>query len=495
MARRDSQTRHTSPITIDSDILEHIRGLGLRDVEEYQTWCAQNGFSKRLRKHWRMRLRERTHAIRVRSDDRLAQKKAELRRPAETIARIFRGEVSKDAVTQPFLAVIVRAYQIATRCPARSRGLLRILLEAAKHPDLLSAEPVIRNRGVQEGNSYVEALIAMARPSDRWIRPPETWKPRTHNTHRKFTSLARHLFARWPIPPFMNSAWFKGNSAAGLRQQGWFLHLARGKNLRTADLPIPYTKRMAHYFMQAPDDFTIEAALRLGQIRALGGTEQLAKAVVATQLGQGFDNDDFWLTVLRWFCANPLLDMQYVGPIVDFIQHQRFAAERVVNADGAVVRGEPAQPKFCMKGRTPAALLRQVDAWHRQLAKTAQPAAEWAHMDIADFQFVEGTSTETIKTWTIRELLSSKALQTEGRTMRHCVGGYVRSCAAGSSSIWTMEVESAEGKRKVLTIELRKSARLIIQARGKWNALPTDKQRGILRRWAAASGLRLSTYV
>ena len=44
-----------------------------------------------------------------------------------------------------------------------------------------------------------------------------------------------------------------------------------------------------------------------------------------------------------------------------------------------------------MKGRTPASLLRQVEAWHRTLAKTEQPQAGMAAASgIQNFEFTEG---------------------------------------------------------------------------------------------------------
>ena len=58
-----------------------------------------------------------------------------------------------------------------------------------------------------------------------------------------------------------------------------------------------------------------------------------------------------------------------------------------------------------------------------------------------------------------------------------------------------MQVMTVEGRTKVLTVEVRNSARLIYQARAKYNELPGDKQRSILRRWADQAGLRLANYV
>ena len=181
-----------------------------------------------------------------------------------------------------------------------------------------------------------------------WPATPRTgfarslaWKPQTHNSRRQFASLARHLFAEWPVPAFMDSGWFLGNGRGAIQQQEWFLHVGRGQNIRTADLPLPYTKRMAHHFMQAPADLTVEAALRWGQIHGLGGSERLARAVLGTRLGTSFGHDDFWITVLQFFIANPMLDLAHVGPIIDYIEQQRFVSQDVFVAPGVVERKAP----------------------------------------------------------------------------------------------------------------------------------------------------------
>jgi len=145
-----------------------------------------------------------------------------------------------------------------------------------------------------------------------------------------------------------------------------------------------------------------------------------------------------------------------------------------------------------MKGRTSASLLRQADLWHRELATAEQPTADWRPSGIVPFEFVEGEASENPKIWSISELLSTRALFAEGRMMNHCVAAYADSCADGASSIWTLEVQTPEGRSKVLTVEVQNATGLICQARGKCNALPDDKHRGILRRWAAEAGLKLA---
>lgn len=492
--------KHDHTAEIDPALLQHLRSLGHSTVEDYLSWCAQHGFSRRTDKHWKVRLKERAFANRAIADARLAQKKLELRKPDNIIDKIFDGDLHEADVMQPDLKAVCRACRSAQDSRRTRLALHKLLQHVGRCSDLVSAQPAIAQYGWQVGNTFVDGLLALARRSQGWIRLPTLWKPQTHNVRRQFSSLARHLFAEWPVPAFMDSVWFLGNSREAVRQQGWFLHIGAGQNIRAADLPLPYTKRMAHHFTQAPADYTVEAALRWGQIHGLGGTARLVRAILGTRLGSSFEHCDFWTTVLQFFIANPMLDLARIGPIIDYIHHQRFVPQEVFVAPGAArgvaERRGPPQPNFTMKGRTPASLLRQVESWHRTLAKVEQPRAEWPGSGIDGFEFVEGGERGgNLKVWTITELLSTKALVAEGRKMKHCVATYAQSCATGACSIWTLEVETFAGRSKMFTIQVDLARRLICQVRGKCNVLPGEKHLGILRRWAEQAGLRLANHV
>lgn len=480
----------------DQELIKHVAALGLKTVDDYVAWCERHGFSRRTAKNWHQRVKETAFAHQEAAQARLRQKKHELRSPQKAIEGIFDGSLKKMDVTQPHLREICRAYEASTSCRRTKRALLELLLHVGKCSELLAVHPVIPQFGHMPGNTFIGGLLALARFSQNWIRPLADWKPTTHNSRRQFSSLARHLLAEWPVPAFMDSVWFKDKSGHAAQQQGWFLHIGSGHNIRTADLPLNYTKRMAHHFMQAPADLTVEAALRWGQIHGLGGDARLTKAVIGSRLGESFSEDEFWTSVLNFFIANPMLDTAHVGPIIDYIHNQRFVSHEVFVAPGVLEERSPPEPNFTMKGRTAESLLKKVEAWHKTLAKTQQPQAEWLPSGIERFEFVEGSEKSgNVKLWTITELLSTKALYAEGRAMKHCVGSYSQSCARGRSSIWSMEVETFEGRSKIMTVEVNNSAKLICQARGKHNAPPGDKHRGILRRWAEKARLTLANYV
>jgi hypothetical protein len=70
MGRHDRKPKKDRTDEPDPELLTHIRSLGLVAVEDYISWCAQHGFSRRTDKHWRQRLKERVYANRAIADAR-----------------------------------------------------------------------------------------------------------------------------------------------------------------------------------------------------------------------------------------------------------------------------------------------------------------------------------------------------------------------------------------------------------------------------------------
>lgn len=477
----------------ENELRRHLQSLDLTNVEEYKEWCRQHGFSCHLVKSSHQRERERLVATREIANARLTESRKNAKLP-DAIQSIFSGKFQWTGFRSPSNTAIQRVYDATQSNRLVRAKLLSLLQQVQSIANFFHLAPAIPQLGLHVGNTWIDALLALTHHWQAWLRPVEKWQPRTHNTRRQFASLARHLLAEYPVPTFMDSVWFLGTDAQAIRRQRWFTHIGRGKNLRTADIPLPLTKRMAHHFLLAPNHMTVDQGLRWGQVLGLGGTARLAQAVVSTRLGQQFENGDFWITVIRFFIENPMLDLVHVGPIIDYLQNQRFEERDEFVAPGVFKRVPPPQPNLTMKGRSPEGLLQQVERWHRQLAhEKVDLKSQWPSSGIEGFDCIEGKEgTSSLRRWTIRELLNSHALVDEGRAMRHCVGSYAQSCSRRVTSIWTLQMQNHEGNQRILTVEVRLSDKVLCQARGKRNVLPDGKSKDILRRWAAREGLRLS---
>jgi hypothetical protein len=499
MARSHLKTRRQGSDAEQLEFLRHLAKLGLTSAEAYQTWCVERGFSRRINKTQHERRRERDAAVRRAARKNGARKPAVRhtsvdRKPDEVIAAIFSGDTPDPLPGKPIFRALDELRRSPDETTATKRAARRLFLHLSRHAELPSTERGIRHLGRRAGNTDFEAVVALARHAEDWIRTPEWWIPSPGELHHRFGSLARHLFAAWPVPSFLDTAWFAGNTEEGERRQLWFLHVGRGENIRHADLPVQLTKKAAHHFLEAPCDLSVEAAIRWGQIRALGGDPELARAPAGTRLEFNFDHDEFWQSVFRWFIVHPELDPADFGPITDYIRHRKFEPAPALPGGGP---GDPPQPHFSMKGRSPTTLLAEVDAWHVRLGKnpTHGATAAWPATGIAAFRLIEGSTEEgRLRIWTIDELTSAAALDREGRVMHHCVGSYAEWCTTGRCCVWTMTVVENGVSRKVLTINVDRHSRMILEARGPCNARPDGESRAIVRRWAAEAGLA-ATYV
>jgi hypothetical protein len=316
----------------------------------------------------------------------------------------------------------------------------------------------------------------------------------------QFAALAEHLLARFPMPRFMASVWLAGPSDGRTAQQVWYKRLGRGESIRALGLPLRLTRAMAHRFLNAPAHFSVTEALRWAQVLGLCGRPQLATAVAASRLGRELGNEAFWETVVRFFISTPELDLAQVGPIVDYLHHQRFEGITGIAASGEYGPLPPPQPAFSMKGRTAASLLRLVAAWHQERGRAPAAGVTWQRSDIEEHAWLERVVVRKndevrheTRAWSIRELCSADALRAEGSAMHHCVAMYVYKCTSKRSTIWSMQVETRQGRRRVLTIEVDTARRRIVQARRKRNAMPTEAERANLSGWAARAGLALAS--
>lgn len=458
-------------------IMMHARAINLHSIDAYQQWCMQQGFSTNVNKTRVQLEREHQQYKRISALQKLKQYKRE-ENMHHLIQKIYANEIRHKDLNSEVLKLISHGFK-----KTQNKQLLRDVLFQLDESTKLLAH-----------TDYVKGVISFAAHFSLWLRPILEWQPKIRNAERQFSSLARHLFAQYDVPAFMDSVWYKGDGKA----KGWFVHLGKGKNIRTASsLPVKMTKKMAHYFIQTPANYEVNAAFRWAQIHALGGNKMIADSVAETRLARVFNDDEFSLSVLRFFIDNPMLDSSQYNPIIDYIWNQKYE-NRVVFVERGIAREEgPEQPNFSMHGRTPATLLRHVDDWHRRLGKESRGGnLQWVKSKFVDFNYVEGrANSRNMKIWTISELLSSNELIAEGRKQNHCVATYARSCFSGSTSIWTMDVRESQVRQKLLTIELHNQSKTIRQIRGLRNRVATSSEMDIIYRWSHKEGFAIANYI
>jgi hypothetical protein len=323
----------------------------------------------------------------------------------------------------------------------------------------------------------VDALRNLAGFERALVRELEDWPGATGHPLRVVHSLAGHLFGHYPTPRFLASLWFGGSTQVLERRRLWFIAHARGRSLRSLDLPIALTRRMEHCFLGTPDHLAFEPALRRAEVLGLGGTPELADAILATRLADRFDDGARWRAAISWLVGcGDAVELAQVGPVVDYLAAHLHA--------------------ISLRGRTFASVLRLVDQWHAQLRRTRRRVLVWPRSGPRElFEIEPARGDGPPVEWTIVELLDSVALLREGRAMRHCVASYDRACVTRTTAIWSLRRRRLGGEgedrpRSILTIEVRPATGTIVQVRGPANSPPAGWPLELVLRWALREGLR-----
>jgi hypothetical protein len=363
-------------------------------------------------------------------------------------------------------------------------ALMRLWYHPVLRESLSSLSPVIASRGASFGNTMMDAVLHLARQSAHWLNAPEDWDAQMGDTRVLLASLVRHLFEKWPMPSFLDEAFLLGNSPEADVWRDCTVYTGVGIKIKTLSLPVPLTEKGRHYFLLAPKEYGLFPAIRWGQTVSLGGTPKLAQMLIETQLGEACADEAFAQSAVFFFINHPEVPASQIGPVVDYLWSHRFGDAYT-----------PADPTFTMKGRGSRALLESVTEWHEELAKLAQVTKRsWPAMPITPFSYEEKTEGNVTLTWSMVELTDAKALQYEGSQMRHCVLSYVTGCMQGKKAIFSLRLHASDTRKtkRMLTIEVNRATKSLVQVRGYANALPKDHRPGtrlrhagqIVRHWA-----------
>ena len=500
--RKRRRKRDSAEFNIDC----HIKKLGLSRVREYLDWCEINGFAREVDKSPEDRELELIASL---SSGPAWQKINRRGLGSGPIAAVIgRGdrEILESIIGGKIRYGLTSYRKYVSLCSAieRLRGasfetdlkvLQRLVDELrSRGSNLHEYSKNVKSKLPYQTCTLIEALAWVAKLKSKWIRPLSTWEHTDFGSNHMpaFKSLLSHLFVRHSIPEFLFNAWYHESDTRAQQDLNSFLHVADGHSIRTVEKSIRLSRKMSHHFMLAPKKLSLAQAVRWGQVRGLGGSEKTALAISRSFLGAHRHDIDFWNSVIEWIVKLRFMDDKDIGPVLDFLNNQRFGVgnpERIVvskNGQRSRQLMPAAQPRLTMKGRTLVSVLRDVERWHRDLHLIgARTTCVWPASRIDTFQHTTRGGTS----WTFEELTSNGALFEEGRMLSHCVGSYSQSCIDGKTTIWSMSC-NVDGKRKrALTIQVNIERSQIVQVRGLANRLPLPEESHVIRLWAWESGL------
>jgi len=375
-----------------------------------------------------------------------------------------------------------------------------LLLPVARCSDLLSKPHALSWQ-------IIPALVRVAAFSCNWVRAPSDWKPETGiSPEEQWSSLLRHLFAKWPVPAFMDSVWLLPGDIIR-RERHWYCHFAEGGSWRTArDMPPGISRRTIHHAMGAPARLTLIQALRWGQLQALGARQELVDAVLASPMAKLLSHEAIWSRLLEKVAACPHFEERDFGVIadllVDLLDHGH---EKRVG--WLLDQSLPELRRHCY--RRWQSLLNAAEAngisFRDKLLTRSGLRAELRHFSNSRWDPMEGVSPFEVTPhagdgdasgWTIVELRCHARLAREGRSMRHCVEDYWRCCHAGRCAIFSLARRlTGDDAGKIIphvTIEVHRKSRRVVQLRGKWNRYPPPFERSLIGEWARRNGLKMA---
>jgi len=347
---------------------------------------------------------------------------------------------------------------------------------------------------LKENMSAFEQLSAA-----NFIRSPEDWKPKGKGRDSLFRSLCEHLLMRYKTPPFL----WSGYQVVGQEKilGPVVAQVASGTSLhqlvKDGTFPVPFTRAMCHDFLaNTTASMTMLEGIRRAQVNAVGGGRRLFQAWMGTNPGRELktaEEEAFWMTVIQWFAANPMLDPNQIGPLTDYIRYKRNE-----------------EPAFSMKGRSVTALLRSMEQWHAEgnrIQRANQRLNPWGVSSFDqrvaynksgfkngkfDFSYYDKKNHLQEDKWFIDEILTGKGLAEEGKAMHHCVVSYSGYIVKGETSIWSMIHQTNPCAEHALTLEVKNSIKQIVQIRGVCNRSAEARELNIVQMWAGQNGLTVN---
>jgi hypothetical protein len=295
--------------------------------------------------------------------------------------------------------------------------------------------------------AHVNALHYIALHNTAWVKDPLEWKRSHYNVDRQLFDFVAHCFAKYRVPAFLDKSWLE----FGDLNRALYVWIGAGKNVRHwPGSALKLTKKMAHYFIKAPAYLDITAAFRWAQVVGMTGSPKTASRVLRTALSyNNCDRMPLSDALLRLCIDNPNVSANTFDEVMDFVNF-RLEDDR----------------EFSLAGRS-----------------------------MAGFFFEKQNGDDSDGYYFIEELCNSVGLMYEGDKMHNCVFTYASLCKNKQCSIFTLRALINGQEKRLGTIEVTLENYTIVQAKAKNNRELQKAALEVLKKWAKAASLKLSTHV
>ncbi len=315
-------------------------------------------------------------------------------------------------------------------------------------------------------------LFNVLKYKKHWINNLYHWIPNSKKGKEQLHELLTFLFCKYAVPNFMYKCF---NEEKNVHHIDWFIHLGNGKSVKELkNLNTPFTQKMGHYFLQAPNKPTITEVVRWAQVKGLNGNDELANRISSSWLGHNLtQHEEFWLRLIQIIIESAMFPLDKITEVLDFVREQKRIHQH-----------------YSLHGRTGRSILRQSDDWHQRFMG-GKLEMSWNPSGINAFKY-----SKQHEKLSIEEITASKILIEEGKHMKHCVGSYATYCAKGKTAIFSMR-KYIDGVllETLATIEVNLSLKRIVQAKAKMNKPISTEAHKYMSIWAAHEQLLINEYL
>jgi len=364
-------------------------------------------------------------------------------------------------------------------------------------------------------------------PFDLRHNIPSSWKPHSFNERKQHLEFIKRFIYPYQIPEALIWAAHELESKPdwnGVKRRSkdfllillakkWIIDITGGKSFYKQNREY-FTKAEAHHFLISKIPYVdTGSALKMyfyAKCRARAMNHKLSIVIAEVFTIKFFDKyiDNLVIGFMDLLARTP--DYNYergmLGDLCDFVIEK-------INDNN---KNKKNRIKFSFSGRTIYSVIVLVNEWHESLRKAAEAqqttreaariyrgtgdsagnksvnTSFWRGMGIEKFNY---ETKECV--WTITELLTSKEILYEGNKMKNCLASYIFRCASGESAIFTVECfyPVSQHIEKTATLEVNPAKRTLIQAKEKCNAPLSPKTTNVVKRWAAANGVRVQLLI
>jgi len=250
--------------------------------------------------------------------------------------------------------------------------------------------------------------------------------------------------------------------------------IANGESLKE-DLKDYFNKKEIHLFTNSKQETMIKAAIE-AKMSFLKIDRKIIDFVLSNDRILGRSFLIYTIPLINFIFKNKdLIEIAKFSEILDYIY--TYAGRN--NLEESVTE---------KLNRSYQRLVEESDEWHIEMMFMKNIKAYSWDPVFEDWEYIKSDE----ETFHITEITTTKRLSSEGRRMRHCVLSYAQRCARGSCSILSL---SSSLNSLMLTIEVDKKSRKIVQVKGKSNRAPTNSELYLLDQFAIDNNLTLATYL